>query len=133
MLLIGLAASNVERRIAVANAMMESGLCQVSAWANQSVDPPQQRVARIDALVSVTPRRWTDCLVFAHVMSEAEAERLRSLGASIWHVQGEPSDDVRIVRGDLLVTPTSGGDRHYLDPVEALSEELIREGEHASA
>ena len=130
MLLIGLAGATAAERDQVAYRMAESGLTRVSVYANYSPalrypHAAAQRADKIRALASVTTK-GTDCLVFSQVMSLEEAELLRKFGADIWHIEGVPSMEVPIRKGDLLVTPTPGGHRHYLDPVEALSEAILK-------
>ena len=137
MLLIGLAGADRDSRDDVAAQLADAGLCHVSTYANYATEreaarSPGRRVAQINALVSVTPPKGTDCLVFTQVLALEEAEHLRELGAQIWHVEGLPSCEVPMRRDDLKVTATRGGHRHYLDAVEALSEVMIAQAQGAA-
>jgi hypothetical protein len=135
MLLIGLAGGSAQARDEVAGAMQEAGLCRVQAAANyetgRGVWGHDKRLDWVRALVAVTPKASVECLVFSQVLCEAEAGEIRRLGGYVCHVQGVPSGEVPIRLGDVMITRTEGGDRHYLDPVEALSQlmckaELVR-------
>lgn len=128
MLLIGIAGANALAREQVAKAMKVAGVCRVSLYQ----DPPAQRFAahtevarrmdRLESMIAATPANGAECLVVVHVAHEQEAGRLRRLGGAVVHVEGAPSEEVRIVRGDLLVTATPGGHRHFIDGEAALSQ-----------
>ncbi len=134
MLLIGIAGANPLARERVARAMRDAEICSVSLY----VDAPAQRfgahtevarrMQRLDEMISATPAKGAQCLVVAHVVHRVEAERIRKLGGHVVHVEGVPSEEVAIVRGDLLATATKGGHRHFIDGMTALSELWVMRG-----
>lgn len=134
MVIIGIAGSNDSRRDAVADAAAASKLRRLLVHALHT--PPLRgggaaldtRVRRIGESLADVRRARMAGAIFSQVLTEAEAQRVRELGGVMWHVQGVPSAEVVIRKGDVMVTPTPGGDRHYLDPVEALSETLLALG-----
>lgn len=71
-------------------------------------------------------RRMPRVLVYTHALMAVEGEALRSVGAYMWHLEGLPSNFIPIQLGDLLVTTAPEGHRHYLGPLEALSEVYLR-------
>ena len=118
MLLIGIAGANATARERVARAMRDAQICTVSVY----TDAPAQRfgshaevarrMQRLEGMISATPAKGAECLVVAHVV----------------HVEGVPSDEVPIVRGDLLATATKDGHRHFIDGEAALSELWAKRG-----
>ncbi|MEQ5770028.1 hypothetical protein NFH98_20870 [Halomonas sp. H33-56] len=131
MVIIGIAGSNATRRDAVAEAAAEAKLRRllVHAVYNPTLrggrGSIQSRVQRIgESIEDVKCARMAGAL-FSQVLTEPEAQQIRDLGGVMWHVQGVPSSEVAIQRGDLMVTSKPGGDRHFLDPVEALSATLL--------
>lgn len=138
MLLIGIAGANPLARKRVAEAMQVAGVCVVSLYE----DVPSQRYAahtevarrmqRLDSMISSTPAKGAQCLIAVNVVYQQEADRIRKLGGYMVHVEGVPSDAVPIVRGDLLVTATQGGHRHYIDGETALSELWVKSAQGAA-
>ena len=134
MLLIGIAGANATARERVARAMRDAQICTVSVY----TDAPAQRfgshaevarrMQRLEGMISATPAKGAECLVVAHVVHRVEAERIRKLGGHVVHVEGVPSDEVPIVRGDLLATATKDGHRHFIDGEAALSELWAKRG-----
>lgn len=136
MVIIGLSGSTDRRRDAVAKAVSESRLARLVTYA--LFDPVhgarlgERRSARVrDVLKDVGAAR-IEGVVFSQVRTREEADALRERGGFMWHVEGYPSCDVPIRRGDLLVTDQDGGHRHFLDPVEALSETLLQHAARAA-
>lgn len=138
MLLVGIAGANPLARERVALDMQAAGVCCVSLYE----DVPAQRfgahtevarrMQRLDGMISSTPAKGAQCLVAVHVVHRQEADRLRKLGGYVVHVEGVPSDEVPIVRGDLLVTATQGGHRHFIDGESALSELWVKSAQGAA-
>lgn len=81
----------------------------------------KMRAERVRELIEDMVGMKFDGCVFSQVYTESEAEVIRAHGGVIWHLQGQPSDQVMIRKGDQMITLTPGGDRHYADAVEALS------------
>lgn len=134
MLLIGVAGANALARERVAQAMKKAGVCGVSVYIDapkqQGVSPrnAQRRLKHMNEMIVATPAKGAECLVVAHVVHEAQALRIRELGGYVVHVEGVPSDEVPIAMGDLLVTATAGGHRHFIDGEAALSELWVDKG-----
>ena len=134
MLLIGVAGANALARERVAKAMKAAGVCGVSVYIDapkqQGVSPrnAQRRLKHMNEMIAATPAKGAECLVVAHVVHEAQALRIRELGGYVVHVEGVPSDEVPIKRGDLLVTATVGGNRHFIDGEAALSQLWVSKG-----
>lgn len=84
--------------------------------------------ALLDGLPALKARTPDAGLVVSHALNETEVEMIKKAGGYIWHLAGPVSAVVPIARDDLLVTPTEGGERHFLDPLEALAEQLLRQG-----
>ncbi|MEH6353833.1 hypothetical protein [Pseudomonas sp. 3JA] len=82
-----------------------------------------------EALVGLEPQDSEPAIVggvvVVHCLTEEEAEQVRKLGGSVWHVYGKPSGLVVNRIGDLMVTDASVGFRHVREPMEALSEALL--------
>lgn len=127
MLVIGLAGSSAESREAVAKRLHEDSGRQFVVWALLGVRAGHGRANTLArALEGAKPgRAAVEGLVLTHVLTEEEAAVIRAHGGFVWHVCGVPSSHVVIRPGDLLVTETEGGVRHFLDPIEALSEVLL--------
>lgn len=134
MLLIGIAAANATARECVAKAMKKAGVCGVSVYIdappkeNASHKGADARLKSMNEMIAATPAKGAECLVVAHVVHEPQARRIRQLGGHVVHVEGVPSDEVPIVRGDLLVTAKAGGNRHFVDAEAALSELWVSKG-----
>lgn len=126
-MIIGLSGSSEGRREAVA-----VKLRYLRGMNNQMVSMPDgrnepARTRRILQTIEKFPARSVNTnLIIAHVVTAAEAEAVRAAGGFMWHVQGKPSEVVPIMQHDLLVTDTERGDRHFLDPAEAISEQASR-------
>lgn len=126
MVIIGLYGSTPPRRKRVADKVADADIARLVAY---YMDTPCKASARADrmghVMTDVSGTRL-DGIVFADVRSYEEAYAIRQRGGVLWFVEGSPSGDIAIQRGDIAVTDTEGGHRHYLDPVEALSETLCR-------
>lgn len=128
MLIIGLVGGCEHRREEVAQAVVGVGRARLVAYAMRV---PKSGRLRADLLRDVVlkfdhGKERDRGLVLTHVKTWEEADYIRALGGQLWHVEGVPSSEIAIQRDDLMVTPRAGGVRHYLDPVEALSETMIR-------
>lgn len=128
MLVIGLSGGTEAKREAVARRINEASGEQFAVWAINGTrlgDGRARSMAR--ALEGANHgRQAARGLVFTHVLTEAEAQVIRRHHSGhLWHLTGPVSAVVDIRRGELLVTLTPGGDRHLLDPLEALSEVLL--------
>lgn len=129
MVIIGITGSTAERRQAVAEraASAEQARLLVNAMLTPNpagVSAPRSRAKRVTAMVEDS-RGHVDGVIFSQLLTLNEAERLRDLGGVVWHVEGTPSGEIPIELRDFLVTDVAGGERHFLDPVEALSETLL--------
>lgn len=130
MLLIGIAGANPLARDRVASAMVSAKVCKVALYSDAPLrsETAQARVDRLNEMIKATPAKGAECLLVPHVVRGEESRRIRELGGHVVHVEGVPSDEVPIVRGDLLVTATDGGHRHFIDSAAALSELWARKG-----
>lgn len=134
MLVIGIAGANAVARERVARAMKKAGVCGVSVYVDTpakqgtSHNSAKRRLQHMNEMIAATPAKGAECLVVAHVVDAPQGRRIRDLGGHVVHVEGVPSDEVPIVRGDLLVTATEGGHRHFIDGQAALSELWVSEG-----
>ncbi|MCF1457388.1 MAG: hypothetical protein LPH21_07425 [Shewanella sp.] len=123
MLIIGLVGSTEARREEMAAKLSKAGKAQLGVF---SLKVPRDASARLALLSSAIKgfggkgRDWG--LVLSHVTTLKEAEFIRARGGFLLHLEGRVSGEISIQRGDLMVTSRLGGYRHYLDPVEALSE-----------
>lgn len=129
MVIIGIVGSTAKRRQAVAEraATAEQARLLVHGMLNTSPhfeSAGKSRAARVDEMIGDC-RGHVDGVIFSHLLTWEEAERLREMGGVVWHVEGMPSSHISIERRDWMVTDVPGGQRHYLDPVEALSETLL--------
>jgi hypothetical protein len=124
MLVIGLAGGTAPSREAIASRIHDSARVQTVVWAllgDRLHDGRARTLARsLERGQSVAP-----VMILSHVLTEEEAVVIRAHGGHVWHVFGPVSSAVVIRHGDLRVTQTEGGDRHWLDPIEALSESLL--------
>lgn len=127
MLLIGLAGGTLESRAAIAKRLHDDGGQQMVVWAMPGYRLGDGRANTLARALEGTKssRQLVPAMVFAHVLTEEEAVVIRKHDGFVWHVEGAPSQLVVIRQGDLLVTETEGGERHFLDPIEALSEALL--------
>lgn len=127
MLVIGLAGGTGVSREAVAEYLRMRGRQRLAVWnqpGRRLTDSRARTLAR--ALEQDGTADPVEVLVVVNVLTEEEAEVIRARGGEIWHVFGPVSSAVVIRPGDPLVTEQAGGDRHWLDPIEALSESLLR-------
>lgn len=126
MVIIGLYGSTPPRRGRVADKVAGAALARL---VTHRMDTPCKAAARAERMAHVMSDMGAtrlDGIVFADVRSYEEADAIRQRGGVMWFVEGSPSSDIAIQRGDIAVTDTEGGHRHYLDPLEALSETLFR-------
>lgn len=126
MMIIGLAGGKPCDRQEIATRLEQFGR-RFKALKHSAAYRPAQRARDLSAALADAARnRSLAGLVITDVLAEEEAEDIRRRGGLIWHVMGKPSDSVVIRREDALVTHMQGGCRHFLDPMEALSEELLK-------
>lgn len=126
MVIIGLYGSTPPRRGRIADRVARSRLARLVAYKMDTPCKPSQRAERMGHVMTDVVATRLDGIVFADVRSYEEADAIRQRGGVLWFVEGSPSSDIAIQRGDIAVTDTEGGHRHYLDPLEALSETLFR-------
>lgn len=127
MLVIGLAGGTLEQREAIAARLQADGGRQLAVMSVTGYRIGDGRANTISRALDKarTGREVVPGLVFAHVLTEEEAVVIRKHRGHVWHVYGVPSRNVVIRHGDQLVTEREGGERHFLDPIEALSEVLL--------
>lgn len=111
-----------------ARALESSGKAQLGIFSMCNNLTLECRLKTLDDFVlRLTDVRATlSGVVLPHIKTDEEACLIRKKGGVILHLFGVPSDDIPIHKDDLLVTTKTGGERHYLDPVEALSEIIHR-------
>lgn len=129
MIIIGLAGGKPCDRREIADRLERFGM-RIKALDTSNAYKPATRLRDLcTALGDVGRNRSLMGVVCVHVVAEEEAAEIRRRGGVLWHVMGAPSESVVIRLGDLLVTHMQGGCRHFLDPMEALSEELLKAGQ----
>ena len=124
MLVIGLAGGSARSREAIAARLHDRSGVQMVVW-GLSGDRLNDGRARTLARALEGGKSVAPVMVFTHVLTEEEAVVIREHGGMVWHIFGPVSSAVVIRLGDLRVTEVEGGDRHWLDPIEALSEALL--------
>ena len=128
MLIIGLAGGSEARRDEIAAVFNKVGKARLGVFALRSPADGEERAKLLDNVIL----RFDDgksrdmALVLSHVKTLEEAELIRRKGGYLLHVDGQVSSCIPILRTDLMVTAKAGGERHYLDPLEALSEITLR-------
>lgn len=128
MILIGLFGGSPESREEITRVMLTaagSGLGAYGLSPCQGLDGAARAEKLAVVLRGLGPQVKDRGLVISHVMTAEEADAVRARGGRLLYVQGVPSEQIAITLEDLAVTVTPGGDRHYLDPVEAYSEILL--------
>ena len=126
MIIIGLAGGKPCDREEIATRIAQFGR-RMHALKHSTAIRPDKRLRDLTAaLANVERNRSLGGLVVTDVIDELEAVEIRRRGGVVWHVMGKPSDSVVIRRDDALVTHMQGGCRHFLDPMEALSEVLLK-------
>lgn len=135
MLIVGLVGGTEKRRDAVAAALSGSGRSRVAVYAMYSPESGKSRAGILEKVILDFDfgRDSGRGLVLSHVKTLEESELIRDRGGFLWHVEGVPSSEIPIQRGDVMVTDKSGGIRHYLDPFEALSETMVRSAKSPEA
>jgi len=129
MIIIGLAGGKPCDRSEIAVRLERFGM-RIKAVETSSAYKPAIRLRHLCAVLGDAQRnRALMGVVCTHVVAEEEAAEIRRRGGVIWHVMGPPSESVLIRQFDPLVTHMQGGCRHFLDPMEALSEELLKAGQ----
>ena len=130
MVIIGLSGSTDASRDAVAKKVDDAKLARLVAYSlcdpRHGASLGERRAKRVNAILGDCMPSGIDGIVLSHIRTREEADEVRRRGGFMWHVEGYPSCDVPIQREDLLVTDKDGGHRHFLDPVEALSETLLQ-------
>ncbi len=126
MLIIGLYGGSPESRHEIQRALVNP---QKRPELQAFACPPAVRLAgaRVHHLRTALEQRarGIQVLLITHVETVEEAQLLKERGARMWYVMGQPSEVIPLARGDLPVTGMVGGCRHYLDPLEALSQSLL--------
>lgn len=133
MLLIALSGGTPAERLTIADRLVESGKGQLVAFAQDTpksiYGESRARILR-GALVGLEDHDDKPAVVggvvVVHCLAEEEAEQIRKLGGVVWHVYGKPSGLVVNRQGDLMVTDGTAGFRHVREPMEALSEALLK-------
>lgn len=126
MLIIGLYGGSPESRIEIQRALVHPHKRpELQAFACPPVvTKASARVHHLRTALAQRARGVTVLLV-THVQTVEEAQLLKAQGARLWHVMGKPCESIPIAQGDLPVTGMVGGCRHYLDPLEALSQTVL--------
>jgi len=131
MILIGLFGGSPESREEISRVMLAAAGSDLGAY-NLAPRPGLDGPARAEKLAVVLQGLGAKVkaagLLIPHVLTLEEAHAIRARGGRLMHVSGEPSDVIPIRSDDLPVTSRAGGDRHYLDPLEAYSELLLSLG-----
>lgn len=124
MLIVGLVGGAEAQRDAVAAALIATGKSRLGVFALRSPENGVKRAELLDdVILKFDDGKSRDMgLVLSHVKTCEEAELIRKKGGYLLHVAGVPSCCIPIMRADLMVTSIPGGERHYLDPLEVLSE-----------
>jgi hypothetical protein len=127
MIIIGLVGGKACDRAEIGKRLEQFGRHQLQVVPSAESRAPGVRLkALAAALEKASGNRELGGLVVTDVVTLPEADEIRRRGGVIWHVMGTPSDLVPIRRDDALVTQMQGGCRHFLDPLEALSELLLK-------
>lgn len=127
MLIIGLAGGRPDAREEIIERLMRSANIPFKRYEDRHRREPGPRCNALALHLGKTGPHAKRGVVVAQVLTEAEAELIRARGGVMWHVMGWPSESVAFQRdkGDQWVTHFQGGCRHFLDPLEALSEALL--------
>jgi hypothetical protein len=130
MILIGLIGGLEGSRKAVLQRLLTEGRAQLVAYEapQGGKGVPGFRFQQLRDAIAVTRSRGTGGLVVTDIKSKEESDLIRKRGGAIWHIVDRVSDVVPIEQGDALLTATPGGDRHLLDPIEALHDQQLRAG-----
>ncbi|SFB46279.1 hypothetical protein [Azotobacter beijerinckii] len=128
MLVIGLSGGTSEKRMAIAQRLEQQGGQQLKAFAILGSRLGDGRARTVERALegAATGRRPVQGLVFPHLLTAAEADVVRLHGGHVWHLSGPVSGVVAIKHDELLVTDREGGNGRQLDPLEALSEVLLK-------
>lgn len=126
MLIIGLYGGSPESRHEIQRALVHpQKRPELQAFACPlAVRLAGSRVHHLRAALEQRPA-GVQVLLVTHVQTVEEAQLLKTYGARMWYVMGQPSEVIPLAQGDLPVTGMVGGCRHYLDPLEALSQSLL--------
>lgn len=129
MILIGLIGGLESSRKAVLQRLLDEGRAQLVAYEvpRGGSGVTGYRYQQLRDAIGVTKSRGTG-LVVTDIKSKEESDLIRKRGGAIWHIVDRVSDVVPIEQGDALLTATPGGDRHLLDPIEALHDQQLRAG-----
>lgn len=127
-LIIGLVGGTESRRDRLAGQAQAASKGPLPVYAMYSPSSGAQRAELLAGIVATFAglAMPSPALLLSHIRTLEEAQFIRAQGGILWHLQGAPSAEVSILRSDLMVTERSGGDRHYLDVTEALSESRLR-------
>ncbi|MCP1652705.1 hypothetical protein [Pseudomonas nitroreducens] len=128
-LLIGLVGLNPFARRSVVESLIDNGRVQLVSYADGGEYHEQSRVKRLGNTLELLQGLPCDGMVISNIRCQQEADLLREKGGQVWHVMGGLlSNQVAIRVGDPLVSDMPCSDHpHWLDPIEALSEMLLRQ------
>jgi hypothetical protein len=124
-MIIGLVGSNQQGRDRVGGAMMDKLRGKALAF-NPCQRNPQERVFLYEMTIDqFYLKTYGFTLMLLDADSEVEASWIRSQGGFIWHVAGNPSSVVPMVREVDIYVALEATDNHH-SPMQALSECLFR-------
>ncbi|MPY24368.1 hypothetical protein [Shewanella sp. YLB-07] len=128
MFIIGLVGGTEVERDAVAAAFNQLDKATLGVFPLRHPVNGKERAKLLDAvIIKYYNRKFSGKgLVLSHIKTPEEAELVAAKGGVLMHIDGMPSSCIAIQRNDLMVTAKSNGDRHYLGPLEALSEVITR-------
>ena len=127
MLIIGLAGGKPAARREIAQRLVGAGRCNFVICEIPPARSDAVRLSHFTTFMREAERnRAVGGVVVVDVMTPFEADEIYRLGGEMWHVMGPPSESVPMRLEDRKVTAMQGGCRHFLDPLEALSETLLR-------
>lgn len=131
MILIGLFGGSPESREEISRVMLAAAGSDLGVYslAPRSVLSGKARAEKLAVVLKgLGVKVKAAGLLITHVLTLEESEAIRARGGRLMYVSGEPSDVIPIQASDLPVTSRAGGDRHFLDPLEAYSELLLSQG-----
>ena len=129
MYIIGLVGGSVAERDAVAAAFYQVDKTTLGIFSLRDPVNGEARAKLLDeVIIKLNHSKYRNKgLVLPHVITREEAQWITAKGGFLLHVDGMPSRCIPIKHHDLLVTAKPDGYRHYLGPLEALSEVIIRD------
>lgn len=134
-LLIGLSGGTVAKREKVAACLVNEGRRHLKAHTAPTIGAANRmrqdgsgalaREAALKRILSSLDSR-TGGLVVTHVIGADEAALIRKAGGVIWHLDGRISSWVLAHNSEPWIDLEGEGPEHYLDPLDALSEHILR-------